>query len=83
MANIIIYTSSFCPYCIQAKRLLTKKNISFDEISIANDPDKKAEMIQKSQRTTVPQIFNGDSHVGDCMEIYALESSGKLDALLA
>ncbi|MBV1875668.1 MAG: glutaredoxin 3 [Cycloclasticus sp.] len=83
MSKITIYTSSFCPYCIQAKRLLTKKNIPFNEISIAKDPDKRAEMIQKSQRTTVPQIFNGDNHIGDCMEIYGLESNGKLDELLA
>jgi len=83
MANITIYTSSFCPYCVQAKRLLTKKNILFNEISIAKDPEKRAEMIQKCQRTTVPQIFNDDNHVGDCMELYGLESSGKLDDLLA
>ena len=83
MANITIYTSSFCPYCVQAKRLLDKKNISFHEISIASHPEKRAEMIQKSRRTTVPQIFNGDTHIGDCMEIYELESAGKLDDLLA
>lgn len=83
MANITIYTSSFCPYCVQAKHLLDKKNIAFNEISIAKHPEKRAEMIQKSQRTTVPQIFNGDTHIGDCMEIYGLESAGKLDDLLA
>ena len=83
MANITIYTSSLCPYCVQAKRLLDQKNIPYEEISIAEQPEKRAEMIQKSQRTTVPQIFNGDTHIGDCTEIYALESAGKLDALLA
>ncbi|AGS40549.1 MAG: glutaredoxin 3 [Cycloclasticus pugetii] len=83
MSKITIYTSSLCPYCTQAKRLLNNKNIPFTEISIANDPNKRAEMIQKSQRSTVPQIFNGDKHVGDCTEIYDLESRGKLDELLA
>ena len=83
MANIIIYTSSLCPYCVQAKRLLDQKNIPYEEISIAEHPEKRAEMIQKSQRTTVPQIFNGDTHIGDCTEIYGFESAGKLDGLLA
>ncbi|MEW4983190.1 MAG: glutaredoxin 3 [Cycloclasticus sp.] len=83
MSNITIYTSSFCPYCTQAIRLLNKKNIEFTEISISQEPEKRAEMIQKSQRTTVPQIFNGETHIGDCMEIYGFESAGKLDDLLA
>ncbi|ORU94536.1 MAG: glutaredoxin [Cycloclasticus sp. symbiont of Bathymodiolus heckerae] len=83
MSDIIIYTSSFCPYCIQAKRLLNKKNISFVEINISKEPVKRVEMMQKSQQRTVPQIFNGDSHIGDCMQIYAFEQDGKLDELLA
>ncbi len=83
MSTIIIYTAPLCPYCTHAKRLLNNKNVSFEEISIADDPSIRHEMIQKSQRTTVPQIFNGDTHVGDCTEIYDLESRGQLDALLA
>ena len=83
MSTIIIYTAPLCPYCTHAKRLLNNKNVSFEEISIANDPAIRHEMIQKSQRTTVPQIFNGDTHVGDCTEIYDLESRGQLDTLLA
>ncbi|MGB1702192.1 MAG: glutaredoxin 3 [Cycloclasticus sp.] len=83
MSTIIIYTSPLCPYCTHAKRLLNNKNVSFEEISIADDPSIRHEMIQKSQRTTVPQIFNGDTHIGDCTEIYDLESRGQLDALLA
>ena len=83
MSTIIIYTAPLCPYYTHAKRLLNNKNVSFEEISIADDPSIRHEMIQKSQRTTVPQIFNGDTHIGDCTEIYDLESRGQLDALLA
>jgi len=83
MSNISIYTTSFCPYCIQAKRLLNKKNITFTEINVGKDPEKRAEMMQKSQQRTVPQIFNGDTHVGDCMQIHGFESQGTLDDLLA
>jgi glutaredoxin 3 len=83
MPTITIYTTGFCPFCVQAKRLLKKKNIDFIEIPVGRDPQKRAEMELKSQRRTVPQIFNGDQHVGDCMELYELESKGKLDALLA
>lgn len=83
MSKIIIYTAPFCPYCTNAKRLLSKKKIKFNEIDVAKNPEKRREMMQKSQQRTVPQIFNGDSHIGDCSEIYAFESQGKLDALLA
>lgn len=83
MPDITIYTTSFCPYCIQAKRLLKKKNIAFTEINVSKDPEKRTEMMQKSQQRTVPQIFNGDKHVGDCMQIHGFESQGKLDDLLA
>jgi len=83
MSIITIYTTSFCPYCVQAKRLLNKKNITFVEINVGKDPEKRTEMMQKSQQRTVPQIFNGDTHVGDCMQIYGFESQGTLDELLA
>lgn len=83
MSNIIIYTANFCPYCIQAKRLLTKKNITFTEINLSKEPDRRSEMMQKSQRRTVPQIFNGDTHIGDCTEIYTFERDSQLDTLLA
>ncbi|PHS70830.1 MAG: glutaredoxin 3 [Cycloclasticus sp.] len=83
MSDISIYTTAYCPYCVHAKRLLDSKSISYTEISIDNDTDKRAAMMQKSHRRTVPQIFNGDTHVGDCMELYDFESVGKLDALLA
>ncbi len=83
MPNIIIYTTAFCPYCVHAKRLLTHKNIEFTEIDVGKEPEKRSEMLQKSQQRTVPQIFNGDKHIGDCMQLYDIESEGKLDTLLA
>ncbi|HIG79597.1 MAG TPA: glutaredoxin 3 [Cycloclasticus sp.] len=83
MSNIIIYTTEFCPYCVHVKRLLNHKNIEFTEIDVGKEPRKRAEMMQKSQRTTVPQIFNGTIHIGDCTELYGFESAGELDVLLA
>ncbi|MBQ0725269.1 MAG: glutaredoxin 3 [Cycloclasticus sp.] len=83
MPKISLYTTAYCPYCTHAKRLLDSKNINYVEISVDNSPELRAEMEAKSQRRTVPQIFNGDKHIGDCMEIYDFESSGKLSALLA
>lgn len=83
MSTITIYTTAYCPYCVHAKRLLDSKAIKYTEISVDSDPSKRAEMMQKSQRRTVPQIFNGDTHIGDCMELYGFESDGSLDKLLA
>jgi len=83
MPTITIYTTAYCPYCVHAKRLLDNKGISYTEISVDNDAGKRSEMMQKSQRRTVPQIFNGEQHIGDCTELYAFESEGTLDKLLA
>jgi glutaredoxin 3 len=83
MPNISIYTTAYCPYCVHAKKLLASKNISYTEIPVDSDTSKRAEMMQKSQRRTVPQIFNGETHIGDCTELYDFEASGELDALLA
>jgi len=84
MQPVEIYTSPFCGFCHAAKRLLTSKGVSFAEIDIAREPDKRAEMMGRSGgRHTVPQIFVGPTHVGGCDELYALERSGKLDPLLA
>jgi len=80
--KITIYTTPICPYCVRAKQLLTKKGVAFDEIDVFMDADKRAEMEEKSGRYTVPQIFIGDTHVGGCDELYALEGQGGLDPLL-
>jgi glutaredoxin 3 len=83
VSNITIYTTAYCPFCVQAKRLLEHKKLTYNEISVDKDPAIRREMMQKSQRRTLPQIFNGDTHIGDCTELFAFESKGKLDSLLA
>jgi len=83
MQTVEIYTSPFCGFCHAAKRLLVHKGVSFAEVDVAANPERKPEMIQRaSGGRTVPQIFIGDTHVGGCDELYALERAGKLDALL-
>ena len=84
MPRIEIYTKSFCPYCSRAKSLLNGKGADYQEYEISHDAAKRAEMIQRANgRTTVPQIFIGDQHVGGSDDLAALERAGKLDALLA
>ena len=84
MAEVTIYTKPYCPYCIRAVSLLEKKGVEFNEIEAAFDPEKRQEMIQRSNgRATFPQIFIGGQHIGGCDDMMALEYDGKLDALLA
>lgn len=83
MRNIEIYTSPFCGFCHAAKRLLSDKGVSFAEIDVSRDPQSRQEMMQRSGRHTVPQIFVGETHVGGCDDLYALERAGKLDPMLA
>ncbi|WP_323777506.1 glutaredoxin 3 [Leisingera sp.] len=84
MKTVEIYTSPLCGFCHAAKRLLNQKGVTFSEINVLAQPDRKAEMIQRANGgRTVPQIFIGDTHVGGCDELYALEQAGKLDPLLA
>ncbi|MSP95337.1 MAG: glutaredoxin 3 [Alphaproteobacteria bacterium] len=83
MPKVIVYTAPICPYCVQAKRLLNKKGVAFEEIDVSRDPELRRNMVQAAGgRMTVPQIFVNDKHIGDCDEIYAFERAGKLDALL-
>ncbi|WP_394753867.1 glutaredoxin 3 [Crenothrix sp.] len=81
MAEIIIYTTKICPYCVMAKRLLDKKGVKYTEINVDNS-GLREEMMAKTQRRTVPQIYIGDLHVGGFDELYALEQQKKLDDLL-
>lgn len=83
MANIDIYTKATCPYCRRAKALLNEKGAAFHEIAIDNDAQKREEMIERSGRTTVPQIFIDGRHIGGCDDLYALDAQGGLDPLLA
>ena len=83
MQTVEIYTSPFCGYCHAAKRLLVQKGVSFTEYDTLADPKRKGEMVQRAHgRRTVPQIFVGETHVGGCDELMALERAGKLDPLL-
>ncbi|GLQ33523.1 glutaredoxin 3 [Litoribrevibacter albus] len=82
MADIIIYSSNYCPYCVRAKQLLKSKSVDFDEIVVDGQPELRREMMLKSNQRTVPQIWIGESHVGGCDDLYALERAGKLDELL-
>jgi glutaredoxin 3 len=84
MKSVRIYTTPICPYCVRAKSLLTKKGAPFEEVDIFMDESARDEMLAKSGGArTVPQIFIGDTHVGGCDELYALERAGELDPLLA
>lgn len=83
MAEIIIYSKGYCPYCRHAKDLLRHKKQDFTDLDIDKYPELRAEMISKSNgRTTVPQIFINGQHIGGCDDLYALEHQGKLDKLL-
>ncbi len=83
MATVEIYSKTFCSYCVRAKRLLESKQIEFSEYVIDVDAGKRQEMIQRANgRTTVPQIFIDGRHIGGCSDLMALESDGKLNALL-
>ena len=82
MAEVIMYSTIYCPYCVRARELLTSKNIPFTEIRIDEHPEKRAEMIEKSNRHTVPQVFINGRSIGGCSDMFALEANGQLDELL-
>jgi glutaredoxin 3 len=80
--NVVVYATSWCPYCDRARKLLARKGVIFTEIDIEAAPEKRAEMQTRSGRRTVPQIFIGDHHVGGSDDLHALEAAGGLDSLL-
>ena len=83
MHPVTIYTTRFCPYCASAKSLLAKKNVVFSEIDVTGDSAGRAVMSKRaSGRSTVPQIFIGERHVGGCDDLYDLDEAGQLDPLL-
>jgi glutaredoxin 3 len=83
MAAVTLYTTRYCPYCTRAKALLGQKGVAYTDISVDNNPALRQEMMAKSGRHTVPQIWIGAHHVGGCDELMALERSGDLDDMLA
>jgi len=81
-AKILMYTSPFCGYCSAAKSLLKKKGVSFEEIDVFGDADMKAKMVEITGRTSVPQIFINDEHIGGFDDMNALDQAGELDPRL-
>lgn len=82
-SKIVMYATGTCPYCIRAESLLHSKGITeFEKIRVDIEPSRREEMMTRSGRRTVPQIFIGTSHVGGCDDLFALDRAGKLDALL-
>lgn len=83
MAKVILYSSNFCPYCIRAKQLLQHKGQAYEEIVVDGKPDVRANMAKKAGRTSVPQIWIDDQHIGGCDDLFHLEQIGQLDQLLS
>jgi glutaredoxin 3 len=80
--NVTLYMSDWCPYCQRARDLLTRKHVAFTEVNVEDEAKFREEMIARSNRRTVPQIFIGDKHVGGCDELIDLDRSGELDRLI-
>ena len=84
MSQVTIYTKAYCPYCVRAKSVLDNKGVSYQEIRIDEQPELRPEMITRAGgRSTVPQIFIGERHIGGCDDMLALDASGQLDPLLS
>jgi glutaredoxin 3 len=84
MQKILMYATAVCPYCVRAEQLLRRKGVTeIEKVRIDLDPARRDEMMQKTGRRTVPQIYIGETHVGGCDDLYALDHQGKLDALLS
>lgn len=83
MATVIMYSTAYCPFCTRARELLLSKNIVYQDIRIDENPEKREEMIAKSGRKTVPQLFINDQPIGGCDDLYALNHDGQLDKLLS
>jgi glutaredoxin 3 len=82
MSIVQIYATAICPYCVRARRLLERKGVAYDEIRVDRDREQLKTMIRRSNRTTVPQIFIGEYHVGGYDDMADLDDAGKLDVLL-
>lgn len=81
-SGIYLYTTRYCPFCIKAKQLLASKGVEFCEIAVDDNPQLRIEMMQRSGRRTVPQIWIGQQHVGGCDDLWVLERDGVLDSMI-
>ncbi len=82
MPEIIIYTAKLCPYCTMAKKLLERKGVGYTEINVDAEPGLRQQMMEKTKRRTVPQIYIGERHIGGFDDLHALDMSQELDPLL-
>ena len=83
MTKILMYSTAVCPFCVRAQQLLKRKGVTeIDKVRVDLQPERREEMMQKTGRRTVPQIYIGTTYVGGCDELYELERQGKLDSLL-
>lgn len=82
-AEVVLYSSNYCPFCVRAKQLLQHKGLAYKELLIDGDAALRQDMMQRSGRHTVPQIWVDDTHVGGCDDLFELEREGLLDGLLA
>jgi glutaredoxin 3 len=82
MIKVVMYATAACPFCQSAERLLVGKGVAIDKVRVDLQPARRAEMVKKSGRHTVPQIWIGERHIGGCDDLYALERAGELDPLL-
>jgi glutaredoxin 3 len=83
MTSIEIYTTSYCPYCQRAKALLDRKGVTYQEIDVERDTARREEMMVRSGRRTVPQVFINGEAIGGCDDLHTLDANGKLDAILS
>lgn len=84
MPKVLMYSTAVCPFCVRAEQLLKRKGVTeIEKVRVDLDPDRREEMMRKTGRRTVPQVYIGATHVGGCDELYELERQGKLDSLLA
>jgi glutaredoxin 3 len=82
-APVLMYTTAVCPFCVRAKQLLAARGVTeIEEVRVDLDPDRRDEMMRKTQRRTVPQIYIGQTHVGGCDDLVALDAAGELKPLL-
>ena len=82
MSQLLMYTTAICPYCVAAKNFLKSRGASWTEVRVDSDPVARAQMLERSRRVSVPQIFIGDRHVGGYEELVALDRAGELKPLL-
>jgi len=82
MPKVEVYCTPFCPYCVRAKKLLDSKGVEYEDIRIDQQPERQSEMVERAKRTSVPQIFIDDYHVGGCDDLFELEAEGTLNSRL-